>query len=211
MLPLFSCSQIMRELAPMTMKCMYYPGTTFTDTGEAARLAAATQPTPTYLRVDSSGALLVSGGGGLSAGDSTNLGLIKDNTAAMAAAAADVTPAATMQDISRVSNNGVQLTPKYAIISAATSGATNTIVAAVATKKIRVLSYSFVCDAAVGVQWRSSTAGSNLSGIMSFSANGGIHAAHSPVGHFETAAGESLNFNLTGNVGVRGHVTYVEV
>jgi hypothetical protein len=44
-----------------------------------------------------------------------------------------------------------------------------------------------------------------------FGANGGVAAAYCPVGHFETAAGEALNINLSGAVAVGGHVVYVEV
>lgn len=102
------------------------------------------------------------------------------------------------------------LTPKFAAISAASSG-NNTIVAAVTGKKIRVLSYSLVVTSAVTAQWKSATGGANLSGAMPFGANGGISAPHSPVGHFETASGELLNLVLGSAVAVAGHVTYVEV
>jgi hypothetical protein len=96
----------------------------------------------------------------------------------------------------------------FKVISVASSGS-NTLVAAVPEKKIKVLSYTLVCDGAVTVKWQS--ASTDLSGAMSFSANGGIST---PVGSpssgwlLETAINEALNLNLGGAVGVRGHLTY---
>ena len=102
------------------------------------------------------------------------------------------------------------LTPKYASISTATSGNT-TAVAAVAGKKLRVLSYRFQADADVSVKFRSSTAG-DLTGPMAAGARGGGGgASFSPAGHFETAVGEALQLNLSGAVQVSGHLTYIEV
>lgn len=109
---------------------------------------------------------------------------------------------------SAIRDGSTSLTPKFAAISAASSG-DNTAVAAVTSKKIRVLSYSLVADGAVTARFQSDT--TDLTGAMSFAENGGISCAFSPVGHFETAAGVALQLNLGGAVGVRGHLTYVEV
>jgi hypothetical protein len=102
------------------------------------------------------------------------------------------------------------LTPKFAIISESSSG-DNEVVAAVTgpDKKIRVLSYVLMTNAAVNAKWRS--ASTDKSGLLYCGANGGAVAPFSPVGHFETVAGEALNLNLSGAVAVGGHVTYVEV
>lgn len=103
---------------------------------------------------------------------------------------------------------GTALTTKFASIDTATSG-DNTIVAAVTTKKIRVLSVSLVCSAAVAVRWKSAAA-TNVSGAMSFAANGG-YSAESQFGLLETTAGEALVLNLSVAQQVSGHVSYIEV
>lgn len=95
----------------------------------------------------------------------------------------------------------------FAPIDVAASG-DNTIVALDASNKIKVSDYSIVCDAAVTVRWKSG-ASTNLSGAMSFAANGGIMAA-AGAGRwlFETAVNQALVLNLGAGVGARGHVTY---
>jgi hypothetical protein len=98
---------------------------------------------------------------------------------------------------------------EFAIINAAAAG-DNLIVAADGAKKLKVLQYAFVVDAAVAVKWRS--AGNDRSGAMVFAANGGISSPFVPpaAGHLlETAVNEALNLNLSGAVGVRGHVAFV--
>jgi hypothetical protein len=99
---------------------------------------------------------------------------------------------------------------EFAIINAAAAG-DNAIVAADGSgKKLKVLQYAFVVDAAVAVKWRS--AANDRSGAMVFAANGGISSPFvaPAAGHLlETAAGEALNLNLSGAVGVRGHVAFV--
>jgi hypothetical protein len=98
----------------------------------------------------------------------------------------------------------------FASIDAASSG-DNTVVAADATRKIKVLSYLAVADAAVTVRWKSG-ASTNLSGAMSFAATGGCVAPPVPPGggHWlETAVNQALVLNLGGAVGVRGHLSYV--
>lgn len=96
----------------------------------------------------------------------------------------------------------------FASISVSSAGA-NTIIAANATKKIKVLSYTLVADGAVTAKWQS--AATDLTGAMSFAANGGIST---PVGApgfgwlMETAVNEALRLNLGGAVGVRGNISY---
>lgn len=110
---------------------------------------------------------------------------------------------------SAIYNGTTSLTPKFAIISAASSG-DNIIVAAVTSKKIRVLNYTLVSAGTVNAYWKSATAGA-LSGAIPLVANSGASPAYSPVGHFETTAGEALDLNLSGAIGVYGHLTYIEV
>ena len=98
-------------------------------------------------------------------------------------------------------------TVKFAKINTSSSGAT--LVAAVTGKRIRVLNYAIVADAAVEVNFESDT--TDISGPMSLPANGGVSANGWPAGVFETAAGAALKITLSGAVEVNGHLAYVEV
>jgi hypothetical protein len=100
--------------------------------------------------------------------------------------------------------------PKFAKIVASASGAT-TVVAAVTSKKIRVLSYVLVANAAVNTKFQSHVTPTDLTGLEYLGSNGGVSAGFSPAGHFETVAGEALDINLSGAVAVGGHLTYIEV
>jgi len=96
---------------------------------------------------------------------------------------------------------------KFVAIDEASSGASAQI-AAVTGKRIRVMSFFMVAAGAVGVKFQSAT--TDLTGVMSLAANGGISTtSHS--GLFETAAGEALNINLSAAVQVSGSMAYVEL
>lgn len=105
-------------------------------------------------------------------------------------------------------NGTTALTPQFAAISAASSGATE-VVAAVASKKIRVLQYNFMSNGTVDVKFQS--ASTDKTGLYYTVANTGLSAPFSPIGYFETAAGEALNVNLSGNIAIGGVLAYVEV
>jgi hypothetical protein len=98
---------------------------------------------------------------------------------------------------------------KRAAISGATAN-NNTLVPAVAGKRIRVLQFALVCASAVNVTFQSDT-GTALTGAMPFGANGGISTAFNEGGHFETAAGELLGMRLSSAVQVSGWLSYQEV
>ena len=102
------------------------------------------------------------------------------------------------------------LTPKFAAIAASSSG-DNTLVAAVASKKLRVLSYTLVAAGAVTCRFEDGAGGTAKSGVMSLAANGVLSVPFSAVGHFETTANTLLNLELGGAVSVAGHICYVEV
>ena len=106
--------------------------------------------------------------------------------------------------------SGSTATPVFVAISCATSG-NNTLVAADATKKIRVLSMNVIAASAVDFRLESAAGGTALTGVMSLGANGGFVLPFSPVGHFETVANELLNMELGGAVQVSGSLVYVLV
>lgn len=103
------------------------------------------------------------------------------------------------------------LTPKFAAIAASSSG-NNTIVAAVTSKKIRVLAYNLIGNGAVNAKFQTGAGGTDLTGLKYIAAaGGGICAPYCSVGWFETASGALLNLNLSGAVAVGGEIVYVEV
>ncbi len=115
------------------------------------------------------------------------------------------------QDSATVYAGTTAMTPKFASVSAASSG-NNTVVAAVASRKIRVLQYRLQADADVTFKFRDNTAGVDLTGAMSSGAKGGGGgAAFCPVGLFETASGNALVLTLGSAIQVSGHIVYVEV
>lgn len=120
----------------------------------------------------------------------------------------DSVPVRVELDTSVMWSGTTQLMPKFAAITASASGAT-VVVASVASKKIRIISYVVVANAAVNVKFQSNA--SDKTGLLYLAANGGVSGAYAPTGHFETASGEALNINLSAAVAVGGHVTYVEV
>lgn len=107
--------------------------------------------------------------------------------------------------------NGLSvLAPNFSGITASASGAT-TLVAAVASKKIRVHGLFIVCAAAVTLDLQSHTTTATKTGSMPFAANGGMVVSFSPTGWFETVAGEALDINLGGAVAVGGQLIYTTV
>jgi len=107
-----------------------------------------------------------------------------------------------------IDSKGQAPTILFAAVAASASGA-NEIVAATALRKIKVLSYTLVASGAVSVKFQSGSI--DITGAMAFAANGGTA---SPIGNpysgwlMETAVGEALNLNLSGAVGVNGHISY---
>jgi hypothetical protein len=96
---------------------------------------------------------------------------------------------------------------KFAKIDVATTGST-ALVSAVTNRKIRAISLFLVAGADVAVKFQSNS--TDKTGDMGLAANGGM-SADSHVGLFETAPGEALNIDLSGNVQVGGSLAYIEI
>lgn len=94
---------------------------------------------------------------------------------------------------------------------AASNSGDNTLVAAVAGKKIRVLACVLIAASAVTIRFESGAGGTAMTGQMPVGANGGFTLPYNPHGWFDTIAGELLNLELGGAVAVAGVVVYVEV
>jgi hypothetical protein len=118
--------------------------------------------------------------------------------------------AAASAETSTVFNGNTALTPMFSTIVASSSGAT-TIVAAVTSKKIRVLALQLIANAAVNVKWQSHVTPTDLTGLAYMAANGGYVLPFNPVGWFQTVSGEALDINLSGAFAVGGSLTYVAV
>jgi hypothetical protein len=99
---------------------------------------------------------------------------------------------------------------KRAIIAAASSG-NNEIVAAVTGKIIRVYQLVVVSAGTVTTRWESAADGTALTGQIPLVANSGYAPPWNPMGHFETAAGQALNLELSGAIAVAGWLSYAEI
>lgn len=96
----------------------------------------------------------------------------------------------------------------FAKVDAASSG-DNTIVAAVAGKKIRVLCGSLtMTGTAVTIRFESAAGGTALTGQMTPAQGQTIPITYCPMGNFETVAGELLNLELGGAQSVDGWLVY---
>lgn len=153
------------------------------------------------------------------ASDSTGVLSVDDNGGSLTVDASqldvdDLAPTAdgvsAALDTSQMMNGLTALTPKFAAIDAASSG-DNTLVAAVAGKKIRVLAAFVQSAGTVNVRFEDGAGGTALTGQMNNVANTGFVLPFNPVGWFETTANTLLNLELSGAVSVDGCLTYVEV
>jgi hypothetical protein len=105
---------------------------------------------------------------------------------------------------------GATFAVKRAFANATAAGDT-TVVAAVASKKIRVLSYAIgPVSAAVNLYLKSSTVGA-ITSTKYLPPNGGMGRSLNHFGHCETTAGEALAINLSGAANVGIDVLYIEV
>jgi hypothetical protein len=119
-------------------------------------------------------------------------------------------PVAASAETGTVYNGATALTPLFATIVASASGASQ-VVAAVTSKKIRVLALQLTASAAVNVKWQSHVTPTDKTGLAYLAANGGYVLPFNPAGWFETIAGEALDINLSAAIAVGGSLTYVTV
>jgi hypothetical protein len=116
---------------------------------------------------------------------------------------------ASSAETSTVYNGVTALTPQFVKISASASG-NNNVLAAVSSKRIRVLRWDLTASGAVNAKFQSNAA-TDLTGLYYFAQNGGIAAGFCPVGIFQTGVGETLDLNLSAAIAVGGVLTYVTV
>lgn len=83
----------------------------------------------------------------------------------------------------------------------------NTVIAGVVNKTIRVFRMFFVCSAATSITIKNG-AGTNLTGAMAMSANGGFTLDFQNEAWFHTSASNAFILNQTGTAQVSGRVYY---
>ena len=97
---------------------------------------------------------------------------------------------------------------QYAAVAAAVLG-DNTLVAAVAGKRIRVHSLVLVATGGTNdVALESGAGGTPLTGDMGLAADGQLVLPHNPAGWCQTAVGELLNLELSAATAVAGMLAY---
>lgn len=129
---------------------------------------------------------------------------------AVDASLANPLPVSTSIESSQMTIAGVAVTPKYAAISASSSG-NNTLISSVSGKKIRVLAVWLVSNGTVNAKFQSGAGGTDLTGLAYLIANTGFALSFNPAGWFETASTTLLNLNLSAAIAVGGSITYIEV
>lgn len=160
---------------------------------DTAAALAGTDGDYTPLIVDSTGHLHVAVGS-LPASDRTT-----DNVGAV-----QVTDA--------IMNDTTALTPKFKSATVAVSQTDSSLVAAVTSKKIRVLSLAVQCGStATDVTFESDEATDVRLHKVPAGANGGQILPFNPVGWFETASGSALIVTTGAGSSVEISLTYIEV
>lgn len=121
---------------------------------------------------------------------------------------------ASIPETGSIYDGATKLTPKFAAIAAAAADV-NTLVAAVAGKKIRVLALWIVAGAAGNIYFTSGAGGTVIAGgstnTINLAANGGFVLPFSASGWLETEVGKLLNMNASSTGPFGGGVVYVEV
>jgi hypothetical protein len=155
------------------------------------------------------GAVSVSGTITANAGSGT-LAVSLASLPALAAGTNLIGQASGSDETGTLYNGTTALTPKFAIITASSSGAT-TVVAAVSSKKLRVLRWRASANGNVNIKFQSHVTPTDISGLSYCTQYKDVGGGYCPLGHFQTVAGEALDINLSGSVAVSGELTYVEV
>ncbi len=105
----------------------------------------------------------------------------------------------------------IQSEVQYAVVAATTLN-DNTLVAAVTSKRIRVIALVLVASGGANtVRLESDASGTALTGQMDLIDNGQLVLPYNPAGWCQTAAGKLLNLELSAGTSVAGILGYVTV
>lgn len=122
--------------------------------------------------------------------------------------------ALTLQDVSTLMSGATALTPKFAFANINASTTDGQVVAAVASKRIRVLALYASCGSTgtdLTLNTKPAGAGSAISAKFANGANGGEILPYSQVGWFQTNSGEGLSATTGTGTATGVGVVYVEV
>lgn len=132
-----------------------------------------------------------------------------DGSATDASVAAPL-PVQTTIESNQMICGGTVVTPKFAALALSSSGNT-TAIAAVTSKKLRVLALSMIAAGTVNIKFQTGTGGTDLTGLYYLVANTGAVLPFNPAGWFETGSGVLLNASLSAAIAIGGSITYIEV
>jgi hypothetical protein len=180
------------------------------DTSDTLRAASVAKPLPTSPVV---GGAVISSANGMPATPATGAIFTVAPNAGASWAITLAGNVYTTPVCGTVAISGSELTVKYAKISCAASG-DNTLVAAVTSKKIRILELYLISTGTVNVYFADGASTALIgdsTNKLALVANKDLHFGPSQFGITETASGQLLKINLSGAVGVSGYIVYVEV
>jgi hypothetical protein len=115
----------------------------------------------------------------------------------------------TAQDTDALYSGTTSLTPKFVTYSTSSSGDLN-VVAAVTSKRIRVLRWRTTSNGATNIKWKN-TGGADVSGLSYLTQFKDVGGGYCPVGHFQTTSGVGLDINNSAAIAISGEITYIEV
>lgn len=103
-------------------------------------------------------------------------------------------------------SGALPLLPRYAAIAVSSSG-DNTMVAAVAGKRVLLLQYNLMANGTVNAKWKDG-ASTDISGLSYLVVNTGKVVSFSPMGWMVTTVGNALVLNLSAAIAVGGELGY---
>lgn len=118
-------------------------------------------------------------------------------------------PTYTAPHIGILYSGQTSLIPRYAAITASSNG-DNTVVAAVAGKRILVLQYNVMANGTVNAKWKDG-ASVDITGLGYYVANTGKVVPFSPMGWMVTGVGNALVLNLSAGIAVGGELGYAVI
>lgn len=138
------------------------------------------------------------------------LGVRNDDLAALAGTDGDYAPFQLTENGALLSCPAANDAYLYEVIDDATSG-DNTLIAAVASRRIRVVALFMIAAGTVNVRFEDGAAGTALTGQMNLVVNSGFSLPYNPAGWFETSVNTLLNLELSAAISVDGSITYILV
>lgn len=139
-------------------------------------------------------------------------GRLHVNVGSMPAAARTTDTISSVPATDAIMNNLTALTPKFKSVTVAASSIDSVVVAAVASKKIRVVAISITCGATATVLTLESDEATDVRlDKIQMAANGGKVLPFNQAGWFETAAGSALIATTGAGSDTEITLTYVEV